>query len=152
MHVGTVGGGAQLSAWPGRAAAGVERCLTAAERPDDVRAEMAGVAERARAREPGLELAVQELLMRPGIALDSSAAVVAALTRAFTGSTGRAPVLRGDMGWMDSGVLAAAGIPTAVFGPAGGGEHTDEEWVDLASVGTCAEVVAAAARSFCAAP
>ena len=150
VHVGTVAGGSQLSAWPARAVAGVERCLTAGERPEDVRAELADVAARASAREPGLDLAVREVLMRPGIALDAGHPVVASLTRAFGEVAGREPRLRGDMGWMDSGVLAAAGIPSIVFGPVGGGEHTDGEWVDLASVALCSEVLVATARAFCA--
>jgi acetylornithine deacetylase len=58
--------------------------------------------------------------------------------------------MRGDMGWMDSGVLVEAGIPSVVFGPVGDGEHTDEEWVDLASVALCADILVAAARTFCA--
>jgi acetylornithine deacetylase len=128
--------------------AGVERCLTARERPADVRAEMAEIAARAVAREPGLELTVRELLMRPGIALDAADPIACALTRAFGEVTGRDARVRGDMGWMDSGVLAQAGIPCVVFGPVGGGEHTDDEWVDLASVGVCAQVLEAAVRAF----
>ena len=150
-HVGTVAGGVQLSAWPGRAVAGVERCLTASERPGDVRAEIADVAARARAREPGLDLTVRELLMRTGIALDRGHPVVTSLGGAFTRVTGRAAGMRGDMGWMDSGVLVEAGIPSVVFGPVGDGEHTDDEWVDLASVAVCTDVLVAAARAFCAA-
>ena len=50
------------------------------------------------------------------------------------------------MGWMDSGLLVDAGIPCAVFGPSGHGEHTAGEWVDLDSVRTCAEALEAAAR------
>jgi acetylornithine deacetylase len=149
VHVGTVAGGVQLSAWPGRAVAGVERCMTAAEQPGEIRAEIAEVAAQALAREPALDLAVREILMRPGIALDAGDPVVSALAGAFGDVMGRAPQLRGDMGWMDSGVLAEAGIPSVVFGPTGGGEHTDDEWVDLASVARCAEVLAAAARAFC---
>jgi acetylornithine deacetylase len=148
VHVGTVAGGAQLSAWPGRAVAAVERCLTARERPDDVRAELADVATRARAREPELELELRELLMRPGTTLAASHPIVTALAQAFRGVAGRAPLLRGDMGWMDSGVLSEGGIPSIVFGPIGGGEHTDQEWVELASIALCADVLVAAARSF----
>ena len=114
-----------------------------------MRAEIAGVAARARAREPALELAVLEVLMRPGIVLDARDPVVSSLAGAFAEATGREAVMRGDMGWMDSGVLVEAGIPSVVFGPVGGGEHTEEEWVDLASVATCADVLAAAARAFC---
>jgi acetylornithine deacetylase len=148
VHVGTIAGGVQLSAWPGRAVAGVERCLTAHERPDDVRAEIAEVAVRARAGEPALELAVREVLMRPGIALDPGDPVVVALALAVSEVAGRAPLLRGDMGWMDSGIFAEAGIASVAFGPVGGGEHTEDEWVDLASVEACADVLVAAAGAF----
>ncbi len=113
-----------------------------------MRAEIAEVAARARAREPALELVVAEILMRPGIALDAGDPIVASLLQGFSAVAGRAPRLRGDMGWMDSGVLAEAGIPSVAFGPVGGGEHTEDEWVDLASVALCADVVVAAARAF----
>ena len=45
--------------------------------------------------------------------------------------------------------LSAAGIPTVVFGPDGAGAHAVEEWVDLASVRACAEVLLATATAFC---
>jgi acetylornithine deacetylase len=33
--------------------------------------------------------------------------------------------------WMESAMWEAAGVPTVVCGPAGGGLHTDVEWVEL---------------------
>ena len=51
---------------------------------------------------------------------------------------------------MDAALIQAAGIPTVVFGPAGEGAHAVDEWVDLASVDTCAAVLVAAARELCA--
>ena len=51
--------------------------------------------------------------------------------------------------WTDAAVLSAAGIPSVLFGPSGSGAHAVEEWVDLASVKTCAEVYLATARHFC---
>jgi acetylornithine deacetylase len=51
---------------------------------------------------------------------------------------------------MDSAILAEAGIPTVIFGPAGEGAHENLEWVDLASVERCAEVLLAVAAEFCA--
>ena len=41
-------------------------------------------------------------------------------------------------------------IPTVLFGPLGAGAHAAEEWVDLASVHTCAAVYLATAAAFCA--
>ena len=86
---------------------------------------------------------------REPVDLDAAEPVVAALASAATTALGRAPRLRGDMGWMDSGLLVEAGIPCAVFGPTGDGEHTAGEWVDLASVEMCARVLEGAARAFC---
>ena len=51
--------------------------------------------------------------------------------------------------WMDSAILAEAGIPTVIFGPGGDGAHETLEWVDLASVERCAEVLVAVAGEFC---
>jgi len=50
---------------------------------------------------------------------------------------------------MDSGILFESGIPCLTFGPAGAGEHTGVEWVDIASVEQCARVLERTARQFC---
>ncbi len=51
--------------------------------------------------------------------------------------------------WTDAALLSAAGIPSVLLGPSGSGAHADEEWVDLASVQTCADLYLATAREFC---
>ena len=51
--------------------------------------------------------------------------------------------------WMDAALLGAAGIETAVFGPAGAGAHELVEWVDLESVARTAETLARAAIGYC---
>jgi acetylornithine deacetylase len=52
--------------------------------------------------------------------------------------------------WADSALLAAAGIPTVVFGPSGEGAHAESESVDLESVERCADVYLAVAADWCA--
>lgn len=54
--------------------------------------------------------------------------------------------------WMESALWQQAGIPAVVCGPAGGGLHADDEWVDLAQVRRFAVALAGAAAEFCAAP
>jgi acetylornithine deacetylase len=56
----------------------------------------------------------------------------------------------GGLGWMDSALLAAAGIPTVVFGPGGEGAHAVVEWADLVQLEQCAEILTAVAADFCA--
>ena len=51
---------------------------------------------------------------------------------------------------MDAAFIAAAGIPTVVFGPTGEGAHAIEEYVELESVRQVAEIVIETARRFCA--
>jgi acetylornithine deacetylase len=50
---------------------------------------------------------------------------------------------------MDSAILAAAGIPTVIFGPDGAGAHAAVEWVSLESVERCVEVLVQTITAFC---
>jgi len=45
--------------------------------------------------------------------------------------------------------IAAAGIPTVLFGPDGDGAHAREEWVSLPGTVACAQSLVAAALDFC---
>jgi acetylornithine deacetylase len=51
--------------------------------------------------------------------------------------------------WTDAALLAAAGIPTVVFGPIGTGAHAAEEWIDLHSVEQAAAIYAQTALAYC---
>jgi len=51
--------------------------------------------------------------------------------------------------WMDMALMNAAGIPTVAYGPSGGGEHADVEYVDVASVEMCVGVYVQAALQLC---
>ena len=72
------------------------------------------------------------------------------MTAAFTGRVlGQTPRMKGDTPWMDSALLAAAGVETVVFGPTGAGAHETVEWVDVGSVVRCAEILAHTAAAYC---
>ncbi len=51
--------------------------------------------------------------------------------------------------WADSGLIAAAGIPTVLYGPIGEGAHAVVEWVDLDSVARVRDVVLETAVEWC---
>jgi acetylornithine deacetylase len=76
--------------------------------------------------------------------------LVKTLAHAVKQVTGADPRYVGETPWMDSALLAKAGIDTVVFGPHGAGAHAKEEWVDVRSVMRVAEVLAETARSYCA--
>jgi acetylornithine deacetylase len=149
LHAGTLSGGSQLSAYPAEARVGIERCTVPGETWQQARRELEALIEGVAPDDPRATLALNTLLGRDPIRLDPDEPVVEVLAESAASILGRAPTLRGDMGWMDSGVLTPAGIPCVAFGPIGGGEHTPDEWVDLPSIATCAAVLEEAARRFC---
>ena len=51
--------------------------------------------------------------------------------------------------WADSGLIAAAGIPTVLYGPIGEGAHAEVEWVDLDSLERVRDVVLGTAVEWC---
>jgi acetylornithine deacetylase len=51
--------------------------------------------------------------------------------------------------WADSGLIAAAGIPTVLYGPIGEGAHAAIEWVDLDSLERVRDVALEAAVEWC---
>ena len=50
--------------------------------------------------------------------------------------------------WMESALWEAAGVPTVVCGPAGGGLHTTVEWVDLGQLRAYTEALTALIPAF----
>jgi acetylornithine deacetylase len=63
--------------------------------------------------------------------------------------TKEAPVLSGMSAWMDSALIAAAGIPAVIVGPHGMGLHGETEWVDLESVRACSAIALGMIEDFC---
>jgi acetylornithine deacetylase len=51
--------------------------------------------------------------------------------------------------WADSGLIAAAGIPTVLYGPIGDGAHAELEWVDVESLERVRDVVLRTAVEWC---
>jgi len=51
--------------------------------------------------------------------------------------------------WLDSAILAQAGIPAVIFGPSGDGAHAAVEYVDVESVITTTTVLVESIIDFC---
>jgi acetylornithine deacetylase len=51
--------------------------------------------------------------------------------------------------WTDAAILAAAGIPSVLFGPGGAGLHSVEEHVNIADVLACRDTLARFALDWC---
>jgi acetylornithine deacetylase len=149
IHASTITGGDQLPVYPSSCTVGVERCLIPGETWRGAEDEIREMLARTREGDPEFEASFTTIVGRDPIAIERGEPVAAALIAAGETLLGHAPVVRGDIGWMDSGILFESGVPCLTFGPIGAGEHTAVEWVDIASVETCSRVLAQAARTFC---
>ncbi len=149
IHASTIAGGTQFPAYPALTTLGIERCTVPGELIADTRARLERLLTAAHAADERFDAALRTVVERDALALDPGGAIAGVLRAAAAGVLGAEPATRGDMGWMDSGVLVEAGIPCVIFGPTGGGEHSPQEWVDLESVQACSDVLAATARAFC---
>ena len=59
------------------------------------------------------------------------------------------PRLAGAPYWADAAFIAAAGIPTVMYGAGGTGAHAVEEWVSVADSVAVTQTLIDVARSFC---
>jgi len=145
VHASVIEGGQELSSYP-------ERCVLLAERrtlpgetaADHVR-ELEAILEDAGRDDPSFAAEVRVVFARDPYELapdDPFAALV--------GRHAGDPEIVGMPFWADSGLFAAAGIPTVLLGPGGEGLHETEEWVELADLERCLAVYLAVARDLCA--
>jgi acetylornithine deacetylase len=132
LHASIIEGGQEFSSYP-------DRCLLTGEcrtLPGDDPAEaLAAIAARA-----GAELRITYV----GEPFENSpGSEIAQLVHGHAGTS-----FVGMGYWADSALVAAAGVPTVLFGPAGAGAHAEDEWVEIASVERVRDVLVEAGRVF----
>jgi acetylornithine deacetylase len=147
VHASLSEGGQELSSYPERCVLSIERRTLPGDDAGRLEAELARLV--AAGDGGGAELSGRTTLVRSPFEVSPQEPLVALLRERAAARLGRDPAVRGHSAWMDAAFISAAGIPTVVFGPDGGGAHAVEEWVDLASVRESAEVLLATAGDYC---
>jgi acetylornithine deacetylase len=145
LHASLISGGTGESTIPDRCVFTVERRTLPGETLERVEADIAGLIERCRPADPRLTVNARTVLHRPPMQTPPSAPVVQALLAAAGPGTAAAPMSY----WADSAFLAAAGIPTVLYGPEGEGAHADTEWVSRSGTSTATTVLTRLTRDFC---
>jgi acetylornithine deacetylase len=145
VHASLIEGGAELSSYPASCTLKIERRTLPGETLTEVEAEIDELLEQCRTADPGLEVERRTLLARDPFEIDPGSEIVEIASRASGEAT-----IGGASYWADSGYIAAAGIPTVLFGPGGEGAHAVEEWVSLAGTAAVARTLVATAEEFCA--
>ncbi len=145
LHASLISGGTSGSTIPDRCVFTVERRILPGESLERVEADVADLLERCRPADQRLTASARTVLYRPPMEIPPAAAIVQALLAAAGPGTNTAPMSY----WADSAFLAAAGIPTVLYGPEGDGAHADIEWVSRSGTSAAATVLTRLARDFC---
>jgi acetylornithine deacetylase len=143
QHCSLIQGGSGLSTYAEECTLKIERRTLPGESPERVAQELEEVI-----RSTGEQAQVRLLLDRPPLSCDADSKIVPSLREAITSVTGKTPEEAGVSYWMDAALFAAAGIPTANYGPSGAGAHEAVEWVNMDSVVTCSQILVKTAWTF----
>jgi acetylornithine deacetylase len=149
LHAAIVSGGSGLSTYAAACTLKIERRTIPGETEADSVGEIQAIVDRLAAADPTFRAKVKPFFARHPFEVSPGAEIVKVLGRAARETLGHQPAFVGDTPWMDSALLADAGIETVVMGPCGAGEHSIEEWVDLESVIAMAEILARTAIAYC---
>jgi acetylornithine deacetylase len=149
IHASTIHGGQELSSYPRSCVLEIERRTTPEEAMPTVIEEFERLVQSVTDTKPPISATLSTGLSRDGYAISPDAPIVQILARQIEAQTGRTPDFVAQSGWMDSALLGAAGVPTVIFGPDGGGAHGDLEWVDLDQTQQTVDTLFAVAAEFC---
>lgn len=149
LHASLIQGGQELSSYPERCLLSLERRTLPSETPESVEAEILQIVQDLQRSDPAFHAIVRRGIDRSPLETRADEDIVQALQAASAEVLERPLQISGVQFWTDAALLSAAGIPSVLFGPSGSGAHAIEEWVDLSSVKTCAEIYLATAIRFC---
>ena len=150
VHASVIAGGEELSSYPGRCVVGIERRTLPGESVADLEAELERLLDACRAEDEALVVSRRTLLVREPFEIAQDAPVVRLVGDAIADTLGARPAIEGASYWADAAFIAAAGIPTLIYGPSGDGAHALEEWVSLSDTESVARVLVDVARRVCA--
>jgi acetylornithine deacetylase len=149
VHASLISGGREVSTYPDRCTLMLERRTIPGETDAAVLAEVESILAELASADPALVASCRATFSRPPLDTSPASALVQSIARAGGHVLGRSPTAAGMSYWTDAAILASAGIPSVVFGPHGEGDHSANEWVDLASVEACRRVIMGVAADFC---
>ncbi len=149
LHAAKIEGGTEPSMYAARCVLQIERRTIPGESTAQVLHEIQSIIDKLAQADPTFKASIKSALARDPFSVSLEAPIVQSLDRAANQILKHPPEYTCVSFWMDSALLAAAGIETAVFGPIGAGAHAREEWVDLQSVEDTTRILMQTAIDYC---
>ena len=150
IHASLINGGRELSSYPDACKLQVERRTVPPESRRKLDGEIARIIEKLARADATFKATHKVTFVRNPWRADLQSEIVKLMGEVVQTVTGNPAETMTQTGWLDSALLGDARIPTIVFGPSGAGAHAVEEWVDVESLGVCAQVYKEVMEQFCA--
>jgi acetylornithine deacetylase len=141
LHASIITGGRELSSYPDRCVLRMERRTVTGESGEDAEKELHGILESLASEDREFEAEARLTFARPAYEIPPGHPLPGVIADALA-SEGLPAETVGMSFWTDAAVLGSAGIPTVLFGPGGAGLHGREEYVTVADVIACRDVLA----------
>ena len=150
VHASLIDGGSELSTYPAHCAISIERRTLPGDTQATVESEVEAILDRCRADDGDFVAEQRTLLVREPFEVPGDAEIVCAVRETAADALSAPPAVAGVPYWADAAFIAAAGIPTVMFGPSGAGAHAVDEWVSIADTERVARVLVDVASRLCA--
>ena len=147
LHVPLINGGQSLFIYAGACTAHVERRTLPGETQVEVFEELQNMLRQLNKQDKSFKATLKQKIWRDPYEIKRESKIVDVLNKSVLPYC--APEYIGHTWWEDSGIFGAAGIPTVIIGPKGGGIHQHEEWVDLESVFSLTGILLKTVTNFC---
>ena len=147
LHASIIEGGQEWSSYPAGCRLQLERRMVANESAQGAEAEVRAILDDLEAQDPEFEGTVTSVFSRPAYEVPSGHDLVSTLQRSAEPRGLRTETV-GMSFWTDAAVLGDSGVPSVLFGPGGAGLHSTEEYVHVADVLTCRDVLADLAEAW----
>lgn len=149
LHASLIEGGGELSSYPARCRLQYERRTLPGEPLTAAADDLQAIVDELRLRDPELEAEVHLLLARPPYRIDPEHPLVEAMLHACR--AGAAPaVVTGVSFWTDAAILGEGCGPSVIYGPGGEGLHGPVEYVRIADLLACRDVLLRLIERWCA--
>ncbi len=149
VHASLINGGIELSTYPDHCKIELERRTLPEETLEIVDKEIKDIISELCLNDNQFKADHEIFFYRPGLEILKDESIVQSIIKASQKVLNRKPRFMGFSGWMDSALIAGAGIPTAIIGPKGSGAHSAVEYVDFKSVVKAARIYLNTILDFC---
>lgn len=142
-------GGHELFTTPVSARVTIERRTLPGEGGEAARAELESLIAALAQDDSTFRAQVRTVVAREPFEIPAGSEIEKLLTEAIHEVRGKKPQRLGAPYWTDAPLIAAAGIPTILFGPVGGDIHQPTEWLDPDSVPLMLQALERVIEEFC---